>query len=258
MGKTEIAIFITAISLLIFLLVVGFIVLILQYRQKRLLHDYEKANLQKQYELDLATTKLQSQLETMQQIGQEIHDSVAQKLVVASIFSQKLNVDNHKSGEELSMITNVIHNALNELRNISRELTNGSIQNSSLEELIEYECDLINQSQSCKTIFTHTVICKVSVIIKTNLLRIVQEFISNSLKHADCTEITIEMSTIDQNLFISLQDNGIGFEVKHHQSKGIGLDNIRRRVASINGNYELTSASGKGTRLEIKIPISDV
>src|SRR5688572_23668704 len=94
MGQTEIKIFIVLATLIVLVFVTGSIVFVLRYRKKKLLDEMEKVRLEERHRIDLLKTQVQTQQETMQFIGREIHDSVTQKLTLASILSQKLEFEN--------------------------------------------------------------------------------------------------------------------------------------------------------------------
>jgi signal transduction histidine kinase len=97
----------------------------------------------------------------------------------------------------------------------------------------------------------------ISIATKSSLLRIVQEFIQNSIKHSGCKEIKIRLDFKDNDLILLLDDNGKGFDFNNPQHKGIGLDSIRRRIQMLDGKYNFTSNAGSGTNLKISIPINN-
>jgi two-component system NarL family sensor kinase len=88
-----------------------------------------------------------------------------------------------------------------------------------------------------------------------NVFRIVQEIISNSLKHAKASEIIIRLTEGKENLLVEIGDNGIGFDPSvGGGSKRFGLDNILSRIEMLDARYEFFSEPGKGTSYRIKIP----
>ncbi|NJM79903.1 MAG: hypothetical protein HC854_10330 [Flavobacterium sp.] len=86
-----------------------------------------------------------------------------------------------------------------------------------------------------------------------NIYRILQETINNVLKHANATEIQLDIIQLDSELLLIIKDNGIGFSVNDVKA-GIGLKNIEKRVAALNGKLNLIS-SEKGTTVDIKLPL---
>jgi len=87
------------------------------------------------------------------------------------------------------------------------------------------------------------------------LYRVIQEFLNNTRKHANATELIIQFSTDDQHSLIYLEDNGNGFDKNNTVSKdGLGLKSMESRIKFIDGTFELDSTLGVGTTLEIKVP----
>ena len=83
---------------------------------------------------------------------------------------------------------------------------------------------------------------------------IIQELITNALKHANATEISIQVSLIDGELDVIVEDNGKGFD-KKNLTKGIGLRSIEDRVKRLGGNWNLESGVGTGTIMFIDVPV---
>ena len=80
-----------------------------------------------------------------------------------------------------------------------------------------------------------------------NLFRIIQELVNNSVKHSNCSEISISLSYASDILNLQYSDNGNGFDSKMVREKGMGLSNIDARTKLFNGKYTLESVPGKAT-----------
>jgi len=255
MGQTELKIFVVLIGLIVLVFIIGTILFVFQYRKRKLTHNKEKAALEEQHKLDLLNSRLHIQQQTMQFIGSEIHDSVAQKLTLASIYSQKLEFENKFPGlkENMQSISAIINDSLAELRELSKTLINKHIQDVALDELLQEECEKVNTTGTCRMQLVSHFSREVSVTFKSFLLRVIQEFIQNSLKHSGCDLIKIELTDTSEGLFVFASDNGKGFESEGLQSPGIGLNNMKRRIHLIGGGFDLQSAPGKGTSLKIFI-----
>jgi signal transduction histidine kinase len=96
------------------------------------------------------------------------------------------------------------------------------------------------------------------------LYRICQECLNNIQKHADATRVRIQLERQANNVYLNIADNGKGFTIRRcHGGKrggrqGIGLLGIRERVNDLAGKFTLTSSKGKGTQVEIFLPINRV
>ncbi|MBC7828284.1 MAG: PAS domain S-box protein [Chitinophagaceae bacterium] len=89
------------------------------------------------------------------------------------------------------------------------------------------------------------------------LFRIIQEFINNALKHSKADALGIEFKYRKKMAMISLRDNGIGFNMSTLRNHGMGLSNVRSRIRPYNGEVDIISQPGKGTRYEISIPMDN-
>ena len=98
---------------------------------------------------------------------------------------------------------------------------------------------------------------KVSDKFKLNIYRIMQEQLTNILKHANATKVTISLSQNKRFLLLSIADNGVGFDTGKRK-EGIGIANIKSRSMSYNGKADFVSKPGQGCVLNIKFPLKDV
>lgn len=260
MGQTEMILFLVLMSLVVMIFIAGIVLFIIQYRKRKILHEKEKEEIEKQHRLDLLNTQLQIQQQTMQFIGQEIHDSVAQKLTLASIYTQRMEFDNGVPAikDKLGAVSKIVNDSLLELRQISKDLTDTKLQGADLQELILMECDLVNASGICIVNFECNERPVINIATKSSLFRIIQEFIQNSMKHAACRNIRIGLHFSGTALDMYLEDDGKGFDIEKEQHKGIGLNNIRRRIQLLHGSYSLHSAPDKGVQLQLKVPVNTI
>jgi signal transduction histidine kinase len=95
----------------------------------------------------------------------------------------------------------------------------------------------------------------VSATFRRNVLMVVKEALNNALKHADATEIAVELTIEPGLLDLRLADNGRGFDPAASSRRGNGLGNMQRRLADIGGTFELNSIPNHGTRIVLRIPI---
>lgn len=210
-----------------------------------------------EYQKELLATQLEVQQQTMEHIGREIHDNVGQKLTLASLYTQQLAYENKAPhiNESIENISIIINESLSELRALSKTLTDNSIEKTSLSKLLKLESDKINDLKSCTVHFKNTTQeLQLCYQTKTVLLRITQEFIQNSIKHSQCKNIFILLSNCTSFAKLQLQDDGKGFDLTKNKSKGIGLNNMKKRTEIINGTYHFKS-NKNGTSLTIEIPL---
>ena len=229
-----------------------------QYKKKKKENDLQLSFEKNQHQKELLSSQLEMQQQTMQEIGREIHDNVGQKLTLASLYIQGLLYENKStdSKERISNISDIINDSLKDLRQLSKTLTDDSIAKKNIILLLQQECEKVQKFKRC-TLEHDTVIDKIEITyhLKSMIIRIVQEFIQNSLKHADCDAIQLRLSHTENYIELKMADDGKGFDVRNTESLGIGLQNMKKRVKSIGGTFLLHSDL-KGTQLILKLPLS--
>ncbi|TZF86317.1 tetratricopeptide repeat protein (plasmid) [Pedobacter sp. BS3] len=183
-------------------------------------------------------------------IARDLHDSIGQML---SVVKMNLSTAENTDNKTLQLVDKTIA----EVRNISHNLIPEEL-NFGLVNAIEDMCSKINTGdQPCVKLHIAPDIRGIKFLRQNELsiYRIVQEVLGNMLKHANATEITLEIEKINQNIQISIKDNGQGFDTeKISQSNGLGWKNISARVNLLDGEMKIASEKLVGTRIEILIP----
>ena len=257
MGETS-----NIIALILFFFVLaafigGIIIFIRQYRRKKNAHIAQILNIGEMHRQELLETQIEIQNQTMKHIGREIHDNIGQKLTLVSLYIQQLAFENKvpQITSKVLEIGEIINESLEELRQLSKSLTSNTIEQHSLSELIATECQRIDALKKCSIHFIKTPDIHIEPYQnKSILFRITQEFLQNSIKHAQCKNIHVSLLTTQNGIELLLKDDGRGFNVDTIKSKGIGLKNIEKRAEMIGGSFTLKSQEGLGTAIIIEIP----
>lgn len=214
-------------------------------------------NQKEEHQQQLLSAQIEIQQETMQHIGREIHDNIGQKLTLASLYTQQLAYENKAPhiNDSIENISTIINQSLSELRELSKSLTSNTLDSTPIYELLQTECAKVNELRVCRVTFISndkTILLPTQT--KTVLVRILQEFIQNSIKHSGCKNVSIALNKENGTLRFSLEDDGNGFDADTIKTNGIGLENMKKRIEVIRGEYSLQSNSG-GTKLSIEIPL---
>lgn len=218
-------------------------------------------------EQELLKLQINTTEKERERIAKDIHDSIGQKLTALKM-NYSLLTSKHKNSLSPELIKDfenckaIIDETITELRQICLDIKPAGFEISTLPELIE---ELIvepyNKTKTSPTIlfFVKGKRKKLSLELKTSIFRIVQEFISNSVKHTEANEINIFLSFTPYSLIVELSDNGKGFNIeeKLKSPNNHGLKNIVSRIKSINGFYHFKSKKNKGTSLIIKVPLNN-
>jgi signal transduction histidine kinase len=254
--NSDIAMFFVIICALLLLSLALFVITLMNIIKQRKQEDLRRLNeLTISNEKNLLNTKLLVQEETFQHISRDIHDNIGQKLTLARLslntidFSMVDTVEN-----QVKQTAEIISQCLSDLRDISRGLSTEQILNNGLYKALENEVNLINRSGVLKIRLNVTSDFDFAQAEKELLVfRIIQECLSNAMKHAKATEIKILLSASENLKTICVSDNGIGFN-REKLSDSNGLKNIQSRVIAIGGELSITSVPDSGTDITIKIP----
>jgi len=257
MGKTELLVTVILFNIFFVLFLAAIFIYIRKYQQRKKEYLKEIETKNEMHEKELISTQLEIQQATMQQIGREIHDNIGQKLTLVSLYSQQLLYENKlpEHNQKIQQICKITDQSLQDLRELSKALTDDTLNQKDIVALIKKEIKKIKALKKFKISFKHNFEeLDIDYMQKNVLLRIIQEFIQNSIKHAHCKNIFISLNTSDENIWeLKINDDGIGFDTKNNLSNGIGLANMKKRTEIIGAEFNLTSEINKGTSIFITL-----
>lgn len=212
-----------------------------------------RVRLVQEKELSEAKAKHQLQEEKLR-ISRELHDNIGAQLTFINSSLQNLSAN---SEEEMEQTKTMTLNTIRELRSIVWLINK---EDFYLDELVIKLRDLMkplhNRKPGIEIIAQGSEELRLNAHIAGNVFRIIQEATNNTIKYAQANVLKIIMNAENVELLkIKIQDDGIGFDtlkVKY----SFGLKNIEARVISMNGKFEIVSGTGRGTELNIMIPIA--
>ena len=260
--QTEITIAIVAASIL-FILFAGFIITFLFfYNKKKQLHLKELKYQQKMFEQEAIRSELEIKEQTMRHIAEEIHDNVGQVMLLAKMNLNKILMA--KNDEAVEDVRDLLAQAINDLRDISRSLHTNQIASSDLCTAIKSELGRVERTGLLQTAFS--VKGDVIEIESSRMLiifRMIQEILQNIIKHAKSTQVNINLSFKNEFVILDIEDNGIGFNAEkelksENKQKGSGLLNLQNRSNVLNANLIIKSRPGEGTKINIKLPLYNI
>lgn len=249
------------------LLLIPAMILIFVYKQKvkdkELLYaKTEEINRQKilevirDHELKAIKASIEGQEKEKNRISSDLHDGIAGNLAGIKFMLSKL-AEGDPSDQRLLPIVKKIDDTYQEVRAITHELKPPRISEASFSQLI----DDILKDISTGNSFSVNFIChpreKLDLLnddIKIEVYRITQELISNIVKHARPDQVEVQLVMNDDYVNLLIEDDGAGFDTSKG-NKGIGLQSIRSRVTKLNGKIDIDSSLGRGTIVNIDIPV---
>jgi PAS domain S-box-containing protein len=190
------------------------------------------------------------------QVGRELHDNVNQVLTTVKLY-QELCLNGIGNQEELmTKSMSLLQSSIDEIRGLSKRLSAPSLGNirlkDSLRELVETVIATNRISVSLDTSQIENLEVKEEVHLA--LYRIIQEQLTNVLKHAEAKNVNIELKVVDDNLTVKISDDGKGFDLNNKRI-GIGIANMTTRAESLKGKLIINSAVGLGCVLLVQIPL---
>ncbi len=186
-------------------------------------------------------------------IGRELHDNINQILASTKLYLSMAVKQDERINNLIKYPIELIDSTISEIRLLSSKNVTPA-RNINLKELIRLLVENLNVSTRIKTIFDYKITNEINDDeLKTNIYRIVQEQVNNTLKHAAALHANISIEMIENVIRITLSDDGKGFDTSKRK-EGIGITNMINRVESFNGKIDVESAPGKGCKIKIEIP----
>jgi len=251
------------------------LVLIIQRRRakahERALQENERMLRQNRNDLRELTGRLISAHEEEKSyLARELHDDLTQRLAVLSMNAERLEQRFRNSAEPAQRFRNSaepareeIHDLKNELirlsldvHNLARRLHPSILDDLGLVRAIESECAAFLEREGVSINFEHENVSNIiEKDIALSLYRIVQEGLRNISKHACAGHVSVSLYGSDQDMLLSIQDDGIGFDLAESKAAaGIGLLSLRERARLINSELSVSSQPGGGTVITIRVP----
>lgn len=223
------------------------------------LKNKEIDKLLKEQELKSLAAMLEGQDKERQRIGNDLHDRIGGLLSTVKAYFQTLEDKIEKleeaTQERYQKANDLLNMAVNEVRDISHNLSNGILKNFGLKAALKDMKNTIELTEKVKVELTFSgVVESMDMSAELEIYQMIQELFSNVLKHSKAKTVDLQLNYFDNNLNIIFEDDGIGFDTTKG-SKGLGLLNIEARVKNLNGNLNIDSQIGRGSIFIIDIPI---
>ncbi|MFC0428339.1 sensor histidine kinase [Chryseobacterium scophthalmum] len=237
-------------TLLIIVLTMIFVYVIFIQKKTRLLIAQKEKDMR--FEKELATSQIEMKEQTLNYIGQELHDDLGQKLSVVRLRQNQLIAKMRDSEkEELVELNELLGECIQDIRDLSKTLITEQVIHFGLIESLEREISKIQKLRLLK-IELITQKHDIDIMPKHGLIlfRIIQESINNILKHSKAKNVSIKIEDDHEKLDILISDNGKGFNT-NLKKDGSGLKNMELRAKIIHAEFSIQSEPDKGTQTSI-------
>ena len=230
--------------------------------QQNLIKQQEIEKLLKDQELSAIRHILDIQEKERVRIAKDLHDRLGSMLSMVKLHFQNTNqrIEELKSAnlEAYNKANSLLDEACGEVRKIAHNLSSGILKNFGLVAAIEeLKSSLENTGQYSVEFVTHRINQRFDPELEVALYRIIQELISNIIKHAEASEISIQLLHKNSELHLEVSDNGSGFSnLNEVYKKGMGLKNIESRLQTFEGKMRIDTRPEHGAIVFINIPLS--
>ena len=190
-------------------------------------------------------------------LARELHDSVSQQLFAASMLMSAINenpIQNKQQAKQLKLVEGMIHQSQLEMRALLLHLRPVPLKGKSLKEGIEELLIELMQKVPMKIVMKLEDI-KIDKGVEDQLFRILQESISNTLRHSKANIVEVYLVKREGMIILIVLDDGVGFDVEASKVGSYGLQNMHERALEVGGMLKIVSVINKGTRLEVKVPV---
>jgi len=258
-GEIEIVSIATVFLLLITVAPIAF-VMMHQRQYVRYLQDKEQ--MKSLYQRELLQSQLEIQNQTLQQVGNDLHDNVGQLLTVVIMRLNDLedDVGEPAKQEEVQQTRELVQTIIADVRALSKTLDHDTVRRFGLLPSLTLELERIQRTKRIHAeLITHGEPYPLGEQTEIVLLRMTQESLNNALKHAQAKHVRVAVDFRADSFLLTISDDGRGFSVTEATARqldesGAGLSNLYRRAGLLGGTCIITSTPGAGTQVDIRMP----
>ncbi len=199
-------------------------------------------------------------LEERARLGRDLHDSVTQLLYSVMLFADASkdaaqNADLDLTQQYLSRLSETARQALKELRLRVYELRPSVLEHEGLASALRHRLAQVEQRAGVQTDLNIALPHALPAPVELAIYWIAQEALNNALKHANATRIALALNADENSLRLEIADDGKGFDLDLLQEQaGVGMTSMRERARDLGGVFNITSAPGQGTRIQVTLP----
>ena len=231
------------------------------YKIERGLHQKQINELEIEKELVTSEAVLKGQDDERSRLAKDLHDGLGGmfsgiKYSFANMKGNLIITEDNVQAFQRSM--DMLDTSIQELRRVARNMMPECLIKFGLDTALKDFCGNINSSGVISLLYNSFNLhdLKVEQTVSIYIYRVIQELVNNIIKHAAATEALVQLQKKGEKLFITVEDNGKGFDIELIQNtEGAGWNNIRSQVEYIKGILEVISEKNKGTSVTIEITL---
>jgi two-component system, NarL family, sensor kinase len=225
-------------------------------RQNAMIQEQRIHELEQERQIIALNSTLQGEETERSRLARDLHDGLGGLLsgLKLTLMNMKGNAIITREAMDLyDHALGLLDTSIKELRHVAHNLMPETLFRFGLRQTLSDFCEGVGAKELKVNFAFYGMEKRYDEKLEIACYRIVQELVNNAMKHSDATEISVQLVGEEERLSITVQDNGKGMDINATgQSTGKGLANIRSRVASFGGHFDLSSEHGKGTEAIIE------
>lgn len=227
-------------------------------QQKDLNHQQQLKEIAQQQEIRVGQAMLQGEEQERRRLAGDLHDGLGGMLAGVKLNLTELTATSPVTPDgELNKVIGQLDTSISELRRIARNMMPEALLKMGLEAALKDLCDSLMTDSIRIDFQSFGIERSMSQPTQVTIYRIVQELLSNAIRHAGASGILLQCSQHEGIFLITLEDNGRGFDARSAAlSKGIGLMNVKSRVDYLRGKMEISSVINEGTTINIELHVA--
>lgn len=225
-------------------------------RQKEINYQQELKEIAQQQQLTTTRAMLEGEDRERERLARDLHDGLGAMLAVTkiSLSGYAESLPGPQQSNELEKIIGQVDHSAKELRRIARNMMPETLLKFGLETALRDLCESLMTDTTRIDFQAFGIEASIPRQVQITIYRIVQELLANAIRHAHATSIVVQCSQNKEAFFITVEDNGKGFD-RQAAEKGMGISNINNRVEYLEGKMDIESIPGEGTIINIEIHV---
>jgi signal transduction histidine kinase len=231
------------------------------YKQKQKLQQQRISELETEKQLTATEAVLKGEEQERTRLAKDLHDGLGGMLsgIKYSFNTMKGNlIMTPENNQAFERSMDMLDSSIKEMRRVAHNMMPEALVKFGLDTALRDYCNDINQNSALEVSYQSIDLANANPDQTTaiTIYRIVQELISNAMKHAAAGKVIVQVTKTQDQLAVTVEDDGKGFDTTIlNQSKGIGWTNIHHRVDFLKGKVDIHSQTGKGTSVYIEFSV---
>ena len=225
-------------------------------KEKEINFRQQISEMEQRQQLKITKAMLDGEEHERERVARDLHDGLGGILAGIKIgLSGWVSTQHEASRDEgLKHIINQLDTSVRELRRIARNMMPETLMKFGLEVALKDLCEFYMRDGLQITFESFNIEKDIALNVQLSIYRIIQELMSNAIKHARAKTILLQCSQNGAMIFITFEDDGVGFDTAVIAGKkGMGLDNLRNRIAFLSGTLDIHSVPQEGTTVNIEL-----